>query len=314
MSETHHAIEDQALDWIIGQGDPRFDDWQGFEAWLAVDPIHAATYQAMAVADVDAASLIASETGFAPRSDSRPTHSKRIWMRWPLAAVAAAGIAIFGFSIQRPASQSYAIETRFGQHRTVALADGSTVVLNGDTRVTADRNNTRRVSVERGEAVFAVVHDEAHPFTVAVGGSTLLDVGTEFSVTRVGKQTQVRVIEGAVMYNPEGERVRLNAGMTLRADDGGAVATVGRTDPASIAGWRTGRLVYDGAPLSEVAADITRSTGLILEVEPELAARPFRGVIALDGSREAIANRLRLLLDVRIERYGARWKMLAKRP
>lgn len=313
MSETHRAIEDQALDWIIGQADPRFDDWQGFEAWLEADPIHAGTYQEMAVADADAATLLRSEARVAPVVRER-AHKKRTWVRWPLAAVAAAGLAIFGFSIQHPASQGYAIETRAGQHRTVALDDGSTVVLNGDTRVLADHKNTRRVSVERGEAVFAVVHDEAHPFTVAVGGSTLVDVGTEFSVTRVGKQTLVRVVEGAVMYNPEGERVRLNAGMTLRADDGGAVATVGRTAPASIAGWRTGRLVYDGAPLSEVAADITRSTGLILEVEPELAARPFRGVIALDGSREAIANRLRLLLDVRIERYGARWKMLAKRP
>jgi transmembrane sensor len=308
MSDTQREIEDRALDWIILQADPNFDAWEDFAAWLGADPVHAETYQAMAVADMDAARTLSTEPVIPARSQP-----SRKWVRWPVAAIAAAGIAVFGYSLQDKTPDSFAIETAAGQQRTVTLADGSRVTLDGNTRVVGDSGDARRVSLERGEAVFAVVHDAAKPFTVTVGAATLLDVGTVFSVTRENSRTSVRVAEGAVVYNPKSEKVRLDAGMTLRADDGAASVVVGRTDPATIAGWRNGRLVYDGAPLGDVVADVARTTGLKFDVGPELSGRTFRGVIALDGGGDAVMRRLRILLDVDIERRGAAWKMSAKR-
>jgi transmembrane sensor len=307
MSEINRAIEDQALDWIIRQADPQFDAWEGFHAWLGSDPRHATVYQAMAVADSDTAASLSAVPSVAVQAALR-----RSWVRWPVAAIAAAGIAVFGYSLQHRQTDLYAIETVAGQHRTVTLVDGSRVTLDGNTRVVADRDDPRRVSLERGEAVFAVFHDEARPFTVAVGGATLVDVGTVFAVTREGRRTSVEVVEGAVIYNPKGEKVRLDAGMTLRADDGAVSVVVGRTDPATIAGWRTGQLVYYGASLSEVVADVARASGLALDLAPALSNRPFQGVIVLDGGDEAIVRRLRVLLAIDIERRGDRWKMTAK--
>lgn len=308
MPERNRETEDRALDWIIQQADPHFDAWEEFGNWMAADPANAAVYQAMAVADADAAGLLMQ----APAVAMPETRMRRAWMRWPIAAVAAGGLAVFGFSLHQGTDNSV-IETAAGQQRTVTLADGSRVTLDGDTRITVDNNNIRRVALEHGEVVFAVAHDLARPFTVSVAGATLLDVGTVFSVTREGSKTLVRVAEGAVVYNPQGEKVRLDAGMTLRVDDGATSVVVGRTDPATIAGWRTGRLVYDGAPLGDVVADVARATGLKFDVAPDIGAKPFRGVIALDGGGDAVMRRLRVLLDVDIERRGARWKMSAKR-
>jgi transmembrane sensor len=304
MSNTQREIDDRALDWIIQQADPLFDAWDAFGEWMKADPAHAAAYHAMAVADMDAARTLSVE----PLVLAPPRISRK-WVRWPVAAIAAAGIAVFGFSLLQKTPDSFAIETAAGQQRTVTLADGSRVTLDGNTRVVGNSGDARRVSLERGEAVFAVVHDAAKPFTVTAGAATLLDVGTVFAVTREGSRTSVRVAEGAVVYNPHGEKVRLDAGMTLRADDGAVSVLVGRTDPAAIAGWRTGRLVYDGTPLD----DVVGSTGLKFDVAPDISGRPFRGVIALDGGGDVVMRRLRVLLDVDIERRGARWKMSAKR-
>ena len=70
---------------------------------------------------------------------------------------------------------------------------------------------------------------------------------------------------------------------------------------ADIGGWRTGRLVYDGAPLSAVAADLTRATGTRVTVDRAIAARQFTGVIALPKARAGFVAELGPLLDVEVQ-------------
>ncbi len=51
------ATEAQAIDWIVRQRAPDFDDWDGFADWLAEAPGHAEIYDALASLDVDLAAL-----------------------------------------------------------------------------------------------------------------------------------------------------------------------------------------------------------------------------------------------------------------
>src|SRR3546814_12163586 len=51
------AIDAQASDWLIRQRDPAFADWAAFADWLAEDPAHGSTYDAIASLDVDLAAL-----------------------------------------------------------------------------------------------------------------------------------------------------------------------------------------------------------------------------------------------------------------
>src|SRR3546814_3421778 len=55
------AIDAQASDWLIRQRDPAFADWDAFADWLAEDPAHGDTYDAIASLDVDLAALPRSE-------------------------------------------------------------------------------------------------------------------------------------------------------------------------------------------------------------------------------------------------------------
>src|SRR3546814_9914530 len=70
-------------------------------------------------------------------------------------------------------SAPYTIATVPGARRTIDLADGSRIELNGDTRITLDKAAPRFASLDRGEAMFHVRHDDSDPFVVMVGDDKL---------------------------------------------------------------------------------------------------------------------------------------------
>jgi transmembrane sensor len=299
-----------ALDWVVRTGDPDFADWDAFTAWLEADPAHAARYHALA-AEAEAAAALFPAT---PRVDVAPVPARRpAWRRprWAGGAIAAALAGVIGWQAYDQRAQPYAIETAPGRTHVVALADGSSITLNGGTRMTLDRRDPRRATLDRGQALFAVRHDADRPFRVAVGDSELVDIGTRFDVVRADAVTRVAVSEGAVLFNPERERVRLDPGQALRVADGAGHYQRVAVDPATVGGWQAGRLDYDGAPLSEVAADIGRATGARLTVAAGIAARPFRGTILLDGIAVDPA-RLGPLLNVRMVQAGDHWELNAR--
>lgn len=304
-------IKAEALDWIVRLQDADFDDWEAFDLWLAANPAHADAYHAMAIADQDMADLLAtpvSQPVITPVPERRFAVGRRGWIGGALAASIA---VVAGYSWLIPSS-TYVVETPAGVRRTVTMADGSRIEMNGGTRLTMDRDRQRYAMLDRGEAVFTVIHDDARPFRVDVGPATLLDAGTVFNVTRDAGITSVAVAEGAVIYNPDQEAVSLPAGRKLRAADGEDELTVGDTDPGTVASWREGRLIYDGAPLSLVAADLTRNLGVTVTAAPDVAARTFRGVIGFDGDQDRVMSRIGPLLDVGTRRVQQGWILTAK--
>ncbi len=296
-------MEDQAIDWVIRLRDPAFDDWETFEDWLTADPAHADIYHAMALADEGVPEMLVAPQ--APATPAKVRSSRRVWLG---AALAASIAAVVGYGmIGAPHSSPYQIETAPGVRRLVALEDGSSITLNGGTRLTLDRKNDRIATLDRGEALFAVVHDTSRPFRVTVGAATIVDVGTRFNVVRAGTETRVAVSEGAVVYNPDSEAVRLNVGRRLKAVDRDPTIMLGDIAPVAVAGWKNGRLVYDGQPMREVAADLARYYGQPIRVSPSISSRPYHGVLSL----EADGNLARLggVLDARIERDGPGWSL-----
>jgi transmembrane sensor len=100
----------------------------------------------------------------------------------------------------------------------------------------------------------------------------------------------------------------------LRLDGTKKTAVVAPTEASSVASWRTGRLVYADAPLSRLAADLRRTTGLKVEVAPPISGHLFSGVIVLDGDQEALMARVGALVDAHVERTGGSWRLVTRRP
>jgi transmembrane sensor len=194
----------------------------------------------------------------------------------------------------------------------VTLADGSRIDLNGATRLVLDRENPRLAKLERGEALFTIVHDEARPFIVEAGEATLMDAGTVFNVIRTEQALEVAVSEGEVVYNPEAEKVRLRPGRALRATEGEAQLWVGDAAPQSIGSWRDNMLVYTGAPLTTIAADLSRNVGVPVSVDRPLAARPFSGVIRLEGEPDQIVPQAAALAGAHARRTDQGWLLTAR--
>lgn len=320
--ETHDA---EALDWVRRIHDPSFADWDGHIAWLEADPDHVRRFdealllieQGTAhltplpmVAPAPPVAVAVNDNGDAVRTD-RP---QRPWRRsrWgaglggALAAGIAAAVALP--SLIGGGAQPYRIETAPGTTRAVSLADGTRVMLNGGSAVRLDRADARIATLERGEAFFSVVHDSAHPFTVEAGGARFQDIGTAFDVISSGGDTRVAVQEGAVMYDPAGAAVRLERGQAIALNGSGAM--VRAIDPGSVGQWRHGRLSYRDSPLPDVAADLSRTIGRSVAVDPRLTGRRFTGVIVLDRDRDRMIRRAAAVMDVSIRDDGAGLRIL----
>jgi transmembrane sensor len=231
--------------------------------------------------------------------------------RWAAGGLAAVVIASVGYVAADRWPQPVTIETKPGVTRTIALADGSSVALNGATRVILDRKDARVATLEHGEVLVSVRHDAARPFRVTVGDTKIVDVGTQFSVTRDDGVTRVAVSEGEIAFEPDGADVRLRPGQALTSIDASHEVVVTRVAQTSVGAWRRNQLVYDGTPLRLVAADLSRRLGMQIVAAPDVAARPFRGTIAtagLSGSPETLAP----LLDVTLRRSGTVWTMTGR--
>lgn len=296
-----------AIDWKIRLKQGSAEDWRGFTDWLEANPAHLAAWDAIEQldADLDALPKRTARPVLAAQPTPARAPSGRRWA-WGGGIAAALTAVVSVALLQSPDLQT--IETAPGERRQIALADGSRIDLNGGTRIAIDRDNPRFARLEQGQALFTVRHDAARPFEVRAGDDVLQDLGTVFDVVVDKGATRVAVAEGAVLYNPAGERVRLDPGMALReAGDEILVASVAAD---SVAGWRDGRLSYSAAPIAQVAMDLSRNLGVPVSVEPAIAAKPFTGLIVLDPNRELLFERLAALLGVRAVRSGGGWALI----
>lgn len=321
MTPADRQRHEEALDWVRRIADPGFGAWDAHLSWLEVDPRNATAFDDAALLIEDAAEGLAPQpaplaTPLSANDNPSPPAAPRRnlgWLAGGAGALAASLLAVSAWQLPRrdgPAPEL--IATAPGQQRTIALADGTRIALNGDSAISLDPASPRQVRLERGEAFFTVVHDAAHPFAVAVDTARFQDVGTAFDVTRDRGAIEVAVREGMVLYDPRRAAVRLEGGQAMRIE--GGTATVRAIDPAAAGSWRAGRLIYRDAPLPVVAGDVSRALGMPISVDPALGDRTFSGVIVVDHDRGRTLRRLAAVMGVSVRSQGPGWRMDPARP
>ena len=308
-------MQEAATRWVIAMRDPGFADWEAFTGWLEADPRHNSAYETVAAADADAAATLAAPVPVvAPpvfRPNARPVSpQRRRWMSWSVAAALTAIAGVLGVQRLYPPVPMTVIATTAGEHRSLVLADGTRVDLNGGTSLAFDPATPREIRFDSGEALFSVRHDAATPFTVTTPNGIVQDVGTVFNLARTGDRTEIAVAEGSVMYNPAAEKLLIAAGSTLAV---GNRAEFGKVDTRSVGSWRRGRLVYRDATVARIAADLSRNIGEPVTPSPEVARQSFSGVILLDRDRSQMFARLGGLLGVDATHGATGWHLTAHR-
>jgi len=278
-----------------------------FETWLAADPANGPSYGRLLAVwhEVDACAdeMRQELAAGARRAEIRRTASRR-WLAGAGGFAIAAGLAlaILPSALLQTPTQTYA--TGKGQHQRVALADGSVIDLNAETRLTVSLSGSRRgVVMSEGEAIFDVAHDTRRPFTVAAADRTVRVVGTQFDVRNRQNELTVTVARGKVQVRPlsasaPGRKFLLTPGQRLEVGATG-LEQLKSVDPQEAFSWRAGRLVYRGTPLAEVVAGLNRQYVEQIEIsDPELGKTPITGVIVLDD-QPAVMARLSLMLPIR---------------
>jgi transmembrane sensor len=186
-------------------------------------------------------------------------------------------------------------ETSRGEQRKIALPDGSTVVIDPQTRilVAADYNKgARTMSLAAGEAHFEVSHQAQLPFQVEMDAVVVRDIGTAFTIQRTRVKIEVMVSSGKVAFmNKEtGESRELSAGSSLifylpekRFGEVTAVDTAG--GPGN-----SGR--YINSPLTDVIAALEKSSGKKITLGEGVSGQK-RLTINMRG--ESIDNSLKII-------------------
>lgn len=315
----------QAAAWAVRLGGAvDGEDGVEFDAWLEAAPGNRAAYSRAVLLlqefDARAGDVLAELDAFERQTPARPPAAhpaaRRVRgtrdgrrsapMRWfaPIGGAAvAAGLALVVMpSLMAPATVT-AYATGKGQHRHIALADGSSIDIDAETQLRVSLSRTeRRVILGDGQAIFEVAHDEKRPFVVEAGQRLVRDVGTQFDVRQRPDQLTVTVARGQVEVGSvkagAAKAVLLGPGQRLTIDNTGT-GRLTAVDPQETFSWRAGRLVYRAQPLADVVADLNRQFVEQTEIaDPELGKLPITGVIVLDNPRAVVA-RLSLMLPVK---------------
>ena len=221
-------VEQEAVDWLIkldGDDKPSEQDLQALKRWMALSPAHIeeldklnafwgdlSVLTELNIPLVKPAVLAAAKNkrqteaaNEASKETFKETSKAASFTRSPWAVAASVlGLAILiqlvVWSGGKPLDSTngyYA--TAIGKQTSVLLADGSTLHLNTNSRVSVDyAEGYRNIRLLQGEVHFDVAKNKAQPFRVYAGQGRVQAVGTAFTVYLRAKDIEVLVTEGKV--------------------------------------------------------------------------------------------------------------------
>lgn len=182
--------------------------------------------------------------------------------------------------------------TDAGQRRNVALADGSELVLDGNSAVDVDLSATvRRITLFRGQVQATVTVDATHPFIVATADGTATALGTAYIVRKQAEGTRVTVVESRVRVCANAQAARcldLVAGQRALITPTG-IQRLSDVDPRAATGWVRGWVEADDMPLTELLSELNRQRQRPIRFDPaSLAGRRVTGSFPLDDTDRAV--------------------------
>ncbi|MFC3199900.1 FecR family protein [Parapedobacter deserti] len=290
--------ERKLMDWLEASADHRQYFQEVEKIWFVGD-LHASQHRYNAnVAWNQFSDRIGRE---AATADDRPP--KRMFFKrlLPYAAVLALGF-LMGFLVlewieaDTGRNEVLVMSTPRGSMSKAILADGTTVFLNADSRMTVSPGfgrSERRVQLS-GEAYFEVAKDEKRRFVIEADGVEVAVLGTKFNLRNYGGDDKLtlHLLEGAVQMGGEGLD-----GVVLKPNDEAVLLkatseiSIAHRNAAQAIRWTEGKLIFDSLPFHEIKIALERHYDVEIQVhDDKLNNRIFFGEFENGETIEQVLN------------------------
>ena len=246
------------------------------------------------------------KTNIAKKRIYRREYPKGLKQSFFLAALAAVFVAIavlvfnplagFEFSTE-PETTYQVVETERGEQKTIQLRDGSTVVLNHESRILVPEDfseSNRQVRLE-GEAWFEVASMESHTFEIEATNSFVRVLGTSFGVkSHLGEEsTRVVVTDGKVSLTAietDGGKERvIEENQSGKLITGQEIELQDIPDTELYTGWKDGKLIFYNTPFDEVIKRLERWYDIeCIITDPALKQEHFTSVFEGESLRQVL--------------------------
>ena len=306
--ETSRSIDAAAAEWVAREdGAPlSLEQEAALRAWLEGDSRRPGALLRARAVSLRSQSARALGSQYDPADFGDAHHvsgvSRRQALTWGGAGAAfVVAVAVVGVTLQAPGAHA----TERGEIRLVPLGDGSTALLNTETRVKVRYDKSRRfVRLVEGEAYFTALADPRRPFVVEVEGRRIVTSGGAFRVRKLkDAPIDILVDQGRVEVAASGAgssrplSLELSTRLVLPASPA-ALPTAPQPVPSDTVtrelAWRDGKIAFEGETLAQAAAAFARysDTRIVID-DPDLAGEPVTGLFSANdpaGFGHAVAD------------------------
>ncbi len=276
----HKSVEDLAAIWFLHLSEPDCSkrDRAAFEQWRSTAPAHAEAYdrieRSLVFADRHSSHPLLADLMDEILAETEPEKTKKGWF---VASVALAGTVMIAVMVYMfiPLGISGIVvhDTIIGERSTIALSDGSTVILNTNSRIEVEYTDDQRsLTLLRGQAIFEVAKNKNWPFVVEAGNQRITALGTSFDVRLDQELEAVKIVlvEGRVavdeflLIGPKSQqkaipskRIELNVGERLIAS-AGVPRTAVKINLDKAISWKSGKVIFREEFLTQAVREVNR--------------------------------------------------------
>ncbi len=223
--------------------------------------------------------------------------------RWWMSAAAAILLLIGGFAFFKLNQPKQDLGTAYGEVCTNRLPDGSTMILNANSKAELSEGwedgKDREVWLN-GEAFFKVAKTpQRSRFIVHTDNLDIIVTGTQFNVLNRDNKTTVLLSEGSVIIRTkDGKELAMKPGDYVEMENQLIARKTAKEE--DVLAWKDNRLSFDSIPLTEAARKISSHYGVKIVFADDSAGRAMVTGIMPNNNLDDLLKSIEIVTDVRI--------------
>lgn len=244
------------------------------------------------------------------------SHSSNRWGAYAVAAsIVLTLVVVYALGLFSSSPHFKTIHTGFAEKDTLALSDGSMIILNANSTL---RYNTkgidkkdRRITLH-GEAYFAIKHRPGRTLKVITKNGVVKDIGTKFDVNTRNNKTQVVLADGRLKVTAKDTSTAIKHKSYIMQPGELAIIsgtnqpiTIHKINIAFYTSWIHNKMIFDDTPFRKIVQRIEATYGVHIVVrDHQLLDQKITGSVGT-ADLTILLKGLSQTLDVRIKHKGA---------